>query len=261
MKKHRATPGTSKGTTGTEYRFSIDAYTPATMPMARLAEYMKQLAEILGEPGAVHFERLETGSTVLVHKVEREAVPKVRERAASVQRGDAPRDAIRAFKAVNRMLREDNGVGLLRERTRGAKILVFPGREEAEEVLSSVRQVGTIDGFVMKVGGTDETVPILLKSEDQLISHCWATKQLAKQLAQKLFEPVRLFGNGRWGRDGDGLWTLLEFQVKTFEALEDAPLSVAVSRLRAIDGGWGEDAYAELALIRGGAARRQHGGD
>src|SRR5450755_4721417 len=106
MKRSANLSGKGKQRTGTEFRFSIDAYTPETMPMARLAEYMKQLAEILGEPGAVHFERLETGSTVLVHKVEREAVPKVRERTAAVQRGDAPRDALRAFHAVNRLLRQ-----------------------------------------------------------------------------------------------------------------------------------------------------------
>jgi hypothetical protein len=33
-----------------EYRFRIDAFTPETMPMARLAEYMSQLAQLLGEP-------------------------------------------------------------------------------------------------------------------------------------------------------------------------------------------------------------------
>jgi len=48
---------------GGEYRFKIDAYTPDTMPMSRLAEYMRELSEMLGEPSAVHFERLEPGST------------------------------------------------------------------------------------------------------------------------------------------------------------------------------------------------------
>ena len=260
MKKPSTAPRKAKASTGTEYRFSIDAYTPETMPMARLAEYMSRLAEILGEPSAVHFDRLVAGSTVLVHRIEREALPKVRERAAAVQRGDAPREAIRAYRAINRLLREDNGVGVLRENVRGAKVLLFPGREETEETISSVRQTGTIDGFVMKVGGTDETVPVLLKSEDQLISHCWTTKPIAKQLAHKLFEPVRLFGTGRWGRDADGMWTLHEFEIKTFESMQDVPLSAAIAELRAIDGDWGSEAYQELAVIRNGPARRRHGG-
>ena len=52
MKKQSRVPRKVKADAGAEYRFSIDAYTPATMPMARLAEYMAQLALILGEPGA-----------------------------------------------------------------------------------------------------------------------------------------------------------------------------------------------------------------
>lgn len=46
-----------------EYVFWIDAYTPATIPMERLAEYLTALAKMLGHGGSVHFNRLEKGST------------------------------------------------------------------------------------------------------------------------------------------------------------------------------------------------------
>jgi hypothetical protein len=45
-----------------EYRLKIDVYTPATIPMARLAEYMQEFAVLLGEAKSVHFVRLEEGS-------------------------------------------------------------------------------------------------------------------------------------------------------------------------------------------------------
>jgi hypothetical protein len=51
--------------------------------MARLAEYMTELATILGEPAYVHFVRLKSGSTRLVHKVQFEAMPKVLETATA----------------------------------------------------------------------------------------------------------------------------------------------------------------------------------
>src|SRR5712692_9212888 len=92
-----------------EYRFKITAYTPATIPMARLAEYMLEIASLLGEKDHVHFVRLLRGSTVLVHKIESEAVPKVEERLTSVRQGKAPSDAIQSIKNINRKLREDNG--------------------------------------------------------------------------------------------------------------------------------------------------------
>ena len=44
-----------------EYRFVIDALSPDTLPMARLAEYMGELARLLGRPDQVHFERLGGG--------------------------------------------------------------------------------------------------------------------------------------------------------------------------------------------------------
>ncbi len=56
-----------------EYRFVIDAYSPETLPMSRLAEYMTDLARLFGTAERVHFVRLEAGSTVLVQRVEPEA--------------------------------------------------------------------------------------------------------------------------------------------------------------------------------------------
>jgi hypothetical protein len=241
-----------------EYRFRIDAYTPETMPMARLAEYLTELAMILGEPTAVHLVRLEPGSTVLVHKIEREAIPKVRERASSVRRGSAPRDAVRAYRAINKLLRDDNGVGVLQEKT-GAEIIRFPGREETEEKFASIRQHGSIDGEILRVGGPQKYVPVLLQSEDQLIAGCWADRRIAKELAQRLFEPVRLFGRGRWSRDADGKWNLEQFIVESFEALRSEQLSDALSRLRAIPIAWGDDAYADLQAVRHGP-EKQNGG-
>jgi hypothetical protein len=244
---------------GAEYRFKIDAFTPETLPMARLAEYLRELAMILGERASVHLVRLEEGSTVLVHKIEREAVPKVRARTIAVRRGDAPRDAVSAFRTVNRFLREDNAVGLLQERKGATPILRFPGREEAEEQFPSVRQRGTIDGVVMRVGGIDETVPVLLESEGQQIAGCNTTRQIAKELAHRLFEPVRLVGNGRWSRDAEGVWTLADFRIEGFEVLQDAQLSTALKKLRAIGAEWGSDAYEELAAIRHGSPETADG--
>src|ERR1700740_2307709 len=45
-----------------ELRFHIHEYTPHTLPMERLAEYLKNLAVLLGGTQEVHFVRLEAGS-------------------------------------------------------------------------------------------------------------------------------------------------------------------------------------------------------
>lgn len=71
------------------YALYIDAYTPATIPMARLAEYMRCFALILGHKDAVHFETLLEGSTQLAVRIDREHVPKVGHRLDLMARGEA----------------------------------------------------------------------------------------------------------------------------------------------------------------------------
>ena len=104
---------------------------------------------------------------------------------------------------------------------------------------------GSLDGEVLRVGGPQKWVggpqkyvPVMLQSEDQQIAGCWAERRIAKELAQRLFEPVRLFGRGLWMRDGDGKWNLERFIVESFEALRSETLSESLSRLRAIPAAW-----------------------
>lgn len=243
-----------------EYRFKIDAYTPETMPMARLAEYMRELALLLGEPAAVHFRRLARGSTVLVHTVDREAVPKVRYRASAVRRGDGPQDAVRAFNVLNKYLREDNAVGFLREKRTTAVILKFPGRLQPAERFTAVRQHGSIDGVINSIGGKDETVHIRLEAEGRQISGCYTNRALAKELRHHLYDTVRLFGRGKWNRDEDGNWSLEDFKVESFEPLKEVPLSQALNELRSIPTEWTDEAINELNEIRHGPEGKRNGG-
>jgi hypothetical protein len=243
-----------------EYRFRIDAYSPETMPMARLADYMAELARLLGEPAAVHFKRLARGSTVLVHSVDREAVPKVRHRAVSVRRGDGPQEAVRAFRTINKLLREDNAVGWLREKRTTAVVLKFPGRLVPEEKFTAVRQYGSIDGIINRIGGKDDTIHVTLEMERRQVSGCYTTRAVAKELRHVLFEPVRLRGRGKWSRDGDGNWSLDDFKIESFEALSDAPLSQVLTELRSIPTEWTDESYDELGGIRHGPGDKRNGG-
>ncbi|CCV04480.1 conserved hypothetical protein [Mesorhizobium metallidurans STM 2683] len=245
---------------GIEYRFKIDAYSPDTMPMARLAQYMGELAALLGEQNAVHFRRVTKGSTVLNARIDREAAPKVRDRVASVRAGDAPGEPMRAFNMLNKFLRDDNAIGILRDTAPSGIIVRFPGREIAEEKFASIRQQGSIDGLVTGIRGKDDTIHITIQSEGQQISGCETNRTIAKQLGAKLFEPVRLFGRGRWSRDADGEWALQYFKIESFEALQDVSLTNALAALREIPAEWGDDAYSELEKLRHGPGGQRNGG-
>jgi hypothetical protein len=258
-----ATPRKRKGsprTDGTEYQFRIDAYSPATIPMGRLAQYMAELAVLLGERDSVHFRGLTKGSTILNARVDREAAPKVRDRVIAVRAGDASGDPKRAFEALNKLLRADDAVGVLRDAAARSGVVVrFPGRELTEEKFT-VKQQGSIDGIVTGIRGKDNSIHITLQSEGQQISGCETTRLIAKQLGPKLFEPVRLFGRGRWSRDADGNWNLETFRIESFEALQDVSLADALTVLRDIPTEWGDDAYQELAKMRKGPGGNKNGG-
>ena len=79
-----------------EYVFSIDAFTPDTLPMARFAEYLVALAKMLGHAHHTHFVKLDKGSVMLVHKVDAVDAPKVEARLNNIRLGSAPKDAASA---------------------------------------------------------------------------------------------------------------------------------------------------------------------
>ena len=221
-----------------EYRFKIDAaYTPETMPMARLAEYIRELSTLLGNQDKVHFDRLEEGSTVPIIRVDHEAFPKVEERLNGVEEGqDAPPIAIKAYQNINKHLAADNATGSLFTHT-GQEIIYFPGCERPQALgFGPFNQEGAIDGVVIRIGGESDPVPVHLQ-ESGKVHICSASRIIAKDLGAYLFGPtiIRVLGVGRWKRTEDNEWEMVKFKIDSFEELESISLSNAVTRLREID--------------------------
>jgi hypothetical protein len=245
-----------------EYRFKIDSYTPDTIPMERLGEYIREVAKLFGETDNVHFIRVEKGSLQILHKVEFEAVPKVEERITKARQEDGPAEPIQAIKTINRMLREDNGVGLLARKS-GPTIIKFRGREEKTIPLGVISQEGSLDGVVNVVGGDSDPCPIHLKSSDDGQTYlCDASRALAKELAKYMFDvELRAHGVGRWRRDDDGKWILDRFRIRSFDLLKNLPLSAVVADLRSIPGSeWPKlkEPWDELSRIRRGPESNGH---
>jgi leucyl aminopeptidase (aminopeptidase T) len=90
------------------YNLKIDAYTPETIPMARLAEYLSALAELLGEKHSVHFQSVAPGSTQLACVMKREAAYRVARRVENVASANANTPLGHAYRGIQRLLREDS---------------------------------------------------------------------------------------------------------------------------------------------------------
>jgi hypothetical protein len=236
--------------------FKIDAFTPTTLPMARLAAYLEQLASLLGSEERVHFERLKKGSAVVQARVEGPAVPKVFERLTVVNKPEAPQDVTKAYKELNLMLRRDNAVGTLKK-LKGGTIVAFPGRKTPITEAVKVVEAGSLEGILFRVGGRDDTLPVWIKDAEGVDYFCFTRdRQVARQIASYyLGPPVRVHGTGYWERTPDDVWKLDRFDIKSFEALEDLPLSKSVENIRAAKGNeWDEldDPLAYLRRIRSG---------
>jgi hypothetical protein len=221
-----------------EYRFTIaDSFTPETLPMERLGEYVAALAKLLGEQANVHFRGIEAGSAVLVATIDAPAQPKVRERVLMVRDGGGPSDARKAFADLDEMLREDNATGTLSDGP-GGVIIPFPGRNGPEPlVYGPFREDGTIDGQLIRVGGKDETVPVHLRDGAIIHTGLVCTPEIARRIAPHLYGPtLRVHGTGTWVRTGAGVWELQRFRISDFEVLDDAPLLTVVGNLRKVKG-------------------------
>ena len=77
--------------TAAQYTFHIAGLTPETLPMARLADYLSDLAQLLGSKEHVHLARIEAGSIRLAVAVDQEVRPLVGPRVRSAARAKAPR--------------------------------------------------------------------------------------------------------------------------------------------------------------------------
>jgi hypothetical protein len=217
-----------------EYTLRIDSFTPATMPMARLAEYMAALADLVGFKENTHFDRLDSGSARLVSWVEPQDAPKVAQRLLAVSAGQAAKDVEKAFKAIDDMLAADNAVGELISPA-GQVVIPFPGRTRPKLLtFPAFNQDGSIDGQIVKIGGKDKTAHITLQDGGITYANIELKRDLAKQLAQHLYGiKVRLFGTGLWERHPEGSWRLCRFVVDRYETLDDTPLAEVLSEIRA----------------------------
>jgi hypothetical protein len=217
--------------------FRIDAYQPNTIPMARLAEYMVEIAAMIGERASVHFVELKPGSVQLIHDVEYEAYPKIEARALDIRNGAAPADAMKAYRTLDKKLAEDNTFGDYIVQDSGNNILDFPGARAPKPVsIAPVEQLTTIDGQIIGVGGRQISVnvPILIEMPDH-IQPCITTRGMAKELRNFFLEEERRFhGRGQWTRDENGAWLLKTFTITSHEPLDNRPLSVLVDELRAV---------------------------
>lgn len=219
-----------------EYRFEIDVFTPLTISMKRLNEYIGDLVNLFGNEEHVHFLRVEEGSaapTVFVYPPP--AIPHVERRILAVKTHGASARATKAFNAINTKLGEDGAVARLISKQ--GELLYFPGRElSTSPQIGPIKEHGTLEGEIIGIAGRDETVQVYLRELEKIHTCTTQNRDKARDLAKYLFEgKVRVSGEGTWYRTKSGQWELKSFIVESFSPLRGEAISEVVSRLRSIE--------------------------
>ena len=235
-----------------EYIFRIDVFKPDDAPMLRVAEYLLEFARLLDVPEHVHLEKVSASSLNLHASADYVAEPRIQERLAACQEKGS--DAYKVQHRINSMLARDNAIGELYRKPEGeetAKIIYFPGRELPKQREFKVKQQGSIEGILVRLGGIDTSIHGALDIGNGQYQKCSMSKALAYEVALHMFrEPLRLHGDGTWHRDEEGAWHIEDFKAKSFEVLSNEALPEALLSLKEIPLQWGEDMTQELRQLR-----------
>jgi hypothetical protein len=247
-----------------EFRFKIDGkvgdedMTPLTLPMARLAEYLVDLAIVMGHTESVHFLRTELGSHESVVMVAADEEGRVTQQVQDAARGAAVREANIAYRRMDNRLREDSAYAAITNVSKKAKVIEFPGRNLAvQQEYGPIKERASLVGVLKRVGGFDETVPIHLQRADGEKFYCETEPLIAKQLYLFYEQTVRVHGIATYSRGKDGVWKIDNFKIQSFDPqpLSEDNFSQTIEKLKAIPGNeWNQvaDPLEELYKLRHG---------
>lgn len=240
--------------TPTEYVFRIDIFTPETLAMGRLAQYLAALAKMLGHEERIHFIGIERGSAKLRTAIDPVDAPKVEARLNGLRVGDGPKESLSAKQTLDEMLANDNAIGELIAAGSGQVILAFAGRNRPRPLaFPAFREDTSIYGVLVSIGGRDHSAHAQLQDGDILHVGITMRRELARQLAKLLYGPtLRLHGNGRFERHANGIWKMSDFRVDRHEVLEERPLRTILDEIRTVPGNrlMEPDAYQDIVRLQ-----------
>lgn len=97
-----------------------------------------------------------------------------------LKKGMSTTPANRAYKRLDRLLRQDIATGRIIDTSRKADIIEFPGnRANLPQVYENIQERASVTGQLKRVGGFDSTIPVHLLRQDGAILYCEANESLA----------------------------------------------------------------------------------
>jgi hypothetical protein len=239
-----------------DYALRIRGTTPQGIPLAKLAEYLKEFANLLGEAQRPVFGGIVKGSALLRSAVPPDANPTVRLRLVEAKL-DPETNPGRHAGNIEKLMERDNTRGQVEDRN-GAVILEFSPKKKTAEVQKEyfIQDTGIIDGIVVSIAGVDDTVHIKLQATTGgTQSVVLRDIEMARQLAHHFrADPIRMYVHGSWKRTAKGNWEPNMLYVDRFEELDDRSAKEVLQQLAELPGNkWASmsDPSAFLKELRG----------
>lgn len=222
----------------------IRGLTPRTLPLSRLAEYLREFAALLGDEGKPVFAGIVAGSVVIrARETLQQPVALVRSRVRAA-REDREAPGGRNYARLNELMAGDGANGIVLDKDENT-IVELPGRQTVVQPPReyTMSDVGFIDGLVVGIAGVDDTVHIRIQ-EASGSTHSIDLRDLARarEVAQHFrAEPVRVHVHGTWTRTVDGKWVPKDVHFDRFEVLDVGTAREVFDALAAIPGnGWAD---------------------
>lgn len=237
------------------FKFTVPGYTPETMPLDRLMEYLNQLSIVLGSPEDLHLVAIEKSSTRPVLAMRHDVAVRARHHAREVAQGGGSQRRRDAFNTIRRMVSEDGGKPAVLRAPEG-QILKFPSVDTGQDqVIHAIRQPTSLEGALVRVGGIGENAQLLIQElNGNVIAGCTASRSVAQAMAPLIYRSLRVSGIGTWHRNEEGKWAIVRLHVQSFEPLDESELEDVVAKLQAVNVEWPADSIAQLQAMRGQAA-------
>lgn len=226
-----------------DYALRLRGVDPSSIPMARLAEYLKDWAGLLGDANAPIFRGVVKGSVVLRARVDPMRKNEVHTRLRSGQTQVDPA-AAKFIEKLKTLMDRDAVIGTVID-SAGDVVMEFTAHKGEEDAPREyiVPDSGTIDGVVVGIQGVDDTVHIRLQEiSGAVFSVALRDLAMARKFAAHFRgDPIRVQVHGTWKRTTSGVWEPHNLLADGFEELDQTNARETMDQLRAIPkNGWAE---------------------
>jgi hypothetical protein len=227
------------------------------LPLEDIGAYLSDFADLIGRDSEPRYQGIKRGSLTLLARVPMDREIDVKTRGFLLRTGDAPEDAVRARERISKRLGANKARRATVLDSSNSRVVEIPVERPSAELVSipSFERSGFLQGRIIRIGGKQETVPVELQDTDGHVYQCRAKREIARRLAKEMFDrTVRVHGRGRWTRDSGGTWYVDNFQISSFDLLDDEPLIEVINEIRKIPAPWrdAEDSDREIDRLRSG---------